>query len=935
VQASFFDSLVFNTPGPGVNSVADYFDEISRSTLTLVTLNMPSATGWQTAVWPYNGPTGYVNATSNPGDDYGWGAFPQNLQGIVWDVIPLIDQLVDFSNYDNDGDGFVDSVTFVHAGQGAEVTGSPNDIWSSAWNLTDSNGPGPLMTQDGVQVDNFSFEAEYMVTLGDQTIGMFCHELGHSLFGLPDLYDPDYTSNGVGMWSLMGTGAWNGPAYDGSSPAWPDAWSRTVMGFEQPTQVTSNLYVSYPIGPVENISSTGEVFKLWSPQLGPREYYLVENRQQVGYDFYLPGKGLLIWHVDEDKWNQWEANTYECTLFPQPGCSCPVWHYMVSLEQADGQFDLEKNITNFGDANDPYPYPYQQNPLPIPNNQNFQFNSQPESGSWYASTCPSDSCVAVKNISVFFVGPPDTLMADFQVVCGSANSCVNILPPPVVWNEAGGTANYIVSIQNCGGFDLFGLSAISQWPASFYNPANGQPITNITIFAGSTAQVGVRINVPESAGPGDGGPTLLTVDPNWLPGPSFTTTLITQVPTCVLLVDDDRKQPDVEAAYITSLLQNRFSFDYWDVDLWGIPGADALSSHQSVIWFTGAYPVDTLHIRDEMALADYLDGGGKFFLSSQEYLADAMRTFFNRSYLGMGVYLNDLGANTISGVAGTPLWENLGPFTLTANTLSADWINPNPGALAAFQNENGFFNALAYDAGTWRSLFLAWPFENLNPSDASTVMVTAMDWLDIVSRPAVSFTVSAPKVCTGDVVTFTNTSTGGTRWWWDFGDGSSNTITDTIHTYYFPFTATVTLKGKNGCGYELATQSIEILQAPWVTFTMSSETVNVGDMVTFTSSVYDVTHLLWDFGDGVTSTLSNPTHVYTVPLTATVVLKGYSDCGFATAQEVIHVDSQQFLVYLPLAQKNSVRAQPVRHEDWALIVFPVTAIFMRLVKKRL
>jgi hypothetical protein len=159
-------------------------------------------------------------------------------------------------------------------------------------------------------------------------------------------------------------------------------------------------------------------------------------------------------------------------------------------------------------------------------------------------------------------------------------------------------------------------------------------------------------------------------------------------------------------------------------------------------------------------------------------------------------------------------------------------------------------------------------------------------------------------------------------------------MTDTVHTYYFPFTATVTLKGKNDCGFEFATRSIEVLQAPWVTFTVSSESVNIGDTVTFTSTVYDVDHLLWDFGDGVTSTLSNPTHIYTAPLTATVVLTGFSECGFATAQEVVGVDYGQTFVYLPLALKETGGFHAFRGEDWMLVALPITAGIMLLGKRR-
>jgi len=407
VTPLFFDTLVFGPP-PSSVSVADYYYDISYGNLTLVTVNVPSSLGWTTAPWTYNGPGGYVNPDGIAGtaDDYGWGTWPQNLQGIVSHIIPMIDPLVDFSQYDNNHDGFVDSVTFIHAGPGAEITGSPNDIWSSAWDMTSNRGPGPLATADGVSVDAFAFDPEYMVNVSaatsDQTIGTYCHEMGH-LLGLPDLYDLDNSSYGLGYWSLMAFGGWNGPLIwnpwigawipNGASPAWPDAWSRTVLGFEMPIIVNQPI-LSFPLNPVEQ-GGFGNVFRFWSTRLGIDEYFLIENRQPVGYDAYLPGRGLLVWHVDESRWNRWELNRYECTS--TPCCLCPIWHTLVSLEQADGQRHLENHV-NAGDAGDPFPG--------TSNNHNFAFGSNPESGSWTASPCPTNSCIAINNITVFVPGPP-------------------------------------------------------------------------------------------------------------------------------------------------------------------------------------------------------------------------------------------------------------------------------------------------------------------------------------------------------------------------------------------------------------------------------------------------------------------------------------------------------------------------------------------------
>jgi ribonuclease HII len=94
-------------------------------------------------------------------------------------------------------------------------------MWSHKWGL---NTPKVV---DGVYVQTFTVQPEYWATPGDMTIGVYAHELGHGL-GLPDLYDVDYTSQGVGKWCLMSGGSWNG--YLGNSPAHPSAWCLKEMG---------------------------------------------------------------------------------------------------------------------------------------------------------------------------------------------------------------------------------------------------------------------------------------------------------------------------------------------------------------------------------------------------------------------------------------------------------------------------------------------------------------------------------------------------------------------------------------------------------------------------------------------------------------------------------------------------------------------------------
>jgi M6 family metalloprotease-like protein len=684
-----------------------------------------------TATRPYNGPTGYVNADGTPltSDDWGWGTYPQNLQGIVADVIPLIDPLIDFSQYDNDNDGFVDSVIFTHAGPGAEITGSANDIWSSAWNLSVGQGPGPLLTQDGVSVDNFTFDPEYMVAPGDQTIGVYAHELGHTLFGLPDLYDPDNTSYGVGNWSLMGTGGWNGPLMwvpwigwipNGASPAWPDAWSRTVMGFE-PTIMTDSDLPGWILPPVD--TGPGLVVRLQSPQLGPKEYFLLENRQQIGFDSWLPGTGLLIWHVDEDKWNRWEHNTYECTQTLK--CNCPVYHPLVSLEQADGALHLE-NKNNDGDGGDPFPG--------TSSNTAFGFGTTPESGSYYASSCPTNSCISVTNI---VTSSPPLIQADLQVVCKSAGACANILPTGQVgWGQAGSTVTHTASVQNCSTTtDTFDLTTTGLWPSAVYTRSGQTAMTQTRSLApGAVEYVNITVTVPSSASPGASDIITLSAASNNSPTVSANGLLMTRAPERVLLVDDDRGSPNVEGAYTMALSSNYIAYDYWNVNLGGSPSASTLAAHEAVVWFTGIPWPDTLSARDELALASYLDGGGQLFLSSQEYLYDAARSAFSRDYLHVGKYLDNTGTGLVIGQPGDPIGGRAGTYNLLPYATLSDQVTPCRSATTAFVDAGGISNAISHDSGTWKLLFLAWPFENLIPPHASGVMGTVMEWFGISYR---------------------------------------------------------------------------------------------------------------------------------------------------------------------------------------------------------
>jgi immune inhibitor A len=160
-------------------------------------------------------------------------------------------------------------------------------------------------------------------------IGVFCHEYGHT-FGLPDLYDLDGSSNGVGGWCLMGSGSYGGGS---SLPTHMSAWCKEQLGWVVPAVISS----PQPDLAIPNIEQNPTVFKVYPRGEVGDEYYLIENRHRTGFDISLAMGGLAIWHID----NSVPGNSNEN-------------HKMVDLEEADGNNDLDL-LVNSGDAGDVYP----------------------------------------------------------------------------------------------------------------------------------------------------------------------------------------------------------------------------------------------------------------------------------------------------------------------------------------------------------------------------------------------------------------------------------------------------------------------------------------------------------------------------------------------------------------------------------------------------
>lgn len=210
-------------------------------------------------------------------------------------------QGVDFSKYDWDGDGEVDQVFVLYAGKGEANGGAVSTVWPHEYALSYSDY-GKSLSLSGVIVDTYACSAELNGRGKLDGIGTFCHEFSHCM-GFPDLYDTGYSGwFGMGDYDLMSAGNYNG---DGRCPAGYSAYEKHECGwitFQDVTNIEEDLNVTG----LKAISEGGSAYVVKN-KAHEDEYYIIENRQNTGWDAYLPSEGVMITHVDYDA-NIWWNN---------------------------------------------------------------------------------------------------------------------------------------------------------------------------------------------------------------------------------------------------------------------------------------------------------------------------------------------------------------------------------------------------------------------------------------------------------------------------------------------------------------------------------------------------------------------------------------------------------------------------------------------------
>lgn len=229
-----------------------------------------------------------------------------NSWEMVEEACRVVDGEVNFADYDRDFDGVIDNVYIFYAGPGGATGGDPSDcIWQHASDVELLSGR--QFTFDGVRLNHYACSNEYRdvtdpltgsVTRQTEGIGTVCHEFSHVL-GLPDLYDVNYSGHSSpGVWDVMDTGC---HLNESRTPAAYSALDRMLLGWLEPETIgDAPRTLSLP-----SICTSNKAYRI--PTSNPDEFFLLENRQQSGWDAALPGHGMLLWRINYQD-SYWAAN---------------------------------------------------------------------------------------------------------------------------------------------------------------------------------------------------------------------------------------------------------------------------------------------------------------------------------------------------------------------------------------------------------------------------------------------------------------------------------------------------------------------------------------------------------------------------------------------------------------------------------------------------
>jgi len=690
----------------------------------------------------------------------------------------------------------IDAIIAVHPGAGGESSGDSTDLWSVHYS-------GTSISTDERPFSEASIIPEYAQSTGQPPpLGVMVHEFGHELH-LPDLYDTDDSSEGIGSWGVMAAGSWNDY---GRTPGHPSAWCKIELGWVTPIVVTEDT-LNVILDPW---TEDDTLYKLPIPanESDSDEYFLLTNRQLQDYDEHLPGAGLLIWHIDDSRSNNRDEN-----------------HKLVDLEEADGRNDLDKprgGGGNRGDADDPW----------TGDEGSFTQTSSPNStaydgsdSGWRITNIALDGDQVSFDIRLFM---PPVAIADAEKGVVLPGEELNFTGSDS-YDEDGDIVTYLWDFGD-------GNTSGEADPSHTYD-TYGTYIVSLTVTdddgVNSTTTITIYVNAPPVPVIEVARLTLLTgeklffngtgsYDPDgtiffWMwnfdDGGSSTKVALNHtfdddgIYNVTLQVMDDRST--IATGYVLITVLNRAPVANFT--------ADPLVGDTTTLFtfnFTGGDSDGTI----ALYLWDFGDGANSstapvshMFDSSGNYTINLTIWDDDGAMDNASLNITITNAPPVAVVPERPgVWAAGEPLSLNG---SGSYDPEDALTLLTWELSNGLnstqglFN-LTLEPGRYQVWF------NLTDAGEAT---TGVNWtLDVEPRPVAVLYAHRITAAVGQIVRFSSDgSGGGTDWFWDLGDGSNSTLlenTSRIYSSTGNYTVTLRITSPLGLVSNLTPASQQIIQ---------------------------------------------------------------------------------------------------------------------------
>lgn len=312
------------TTGGATGSVKDYYYDNSMGALNANFVVVGPYTLSQNQAY-------YGEETESGGHDI-------RPREMVIEACSLASQNINYADFDNNNDGYLDMVHIVFAGRGQHNGGGTDAIWPHSWSIPSSP------TYNGVSLYRYSCSNELRTIDQMDGIGTICHEMGHVL-GLPDFYDTDYEGTGgqaivLNSWDLMSSGNYNNEA---KTPPYLSSLERNMLGWLDPIILNLDSTVC-------SLPSLADSNKAYKVNLNSNEFFLFEHRTKKKWDAYTPAKGMLVFHGDNNLINQWinsRINKINVNPLDRGFFIIPAYGDSTNVSTSSTTFPGSQNITSF------------------------------------------------------------------------------------------------------------------------------------------------------------------------------------------------------------------------------------------------------------------------------------------------------------------------------------------------------------------------------------------------------------------------------------------------------------------------------------------------------------------------------------------------------------------------------------------------------------